>query len=413
MLSLRVVITGIGVVSPVGSGKSAFWDGLSSGKSGIRQITKFDTDGFASQIAGELVDFDPADFFSPKEARRLDPFCQYALAAAQMAFEDAKLPKDDIDPYSSGAIVGSGTGGLTTMEDAVRILVKDGPRRISPFTVPMMISNMAAGQISIHYGLKGPNTCVVTACATGSHSIGEAFRIVKRGEADMMIAGGAEAPITPLGVSSFCAMKALSTRNQEPQKASRPFDNERDGFVIAEGCGLVILESLPHAQERGVPIYAEVIGYGLSADAYHISAPDTSGEGAAAAMTGALKEAGVSLRDVDYINAHGTSTKYNDKIETLAIKKVFKKQAYELKVSSTKSMTGHQLGAAGGVEAVAAVLVLENNCIPPTINYENPDPECDLDYVPNKAVFQKVDIVMTNSFGFGGQNAVLLIKGFE
>ncbi len=412
-MSLRVVITGIGVISPVGSGKSAFWDGLSSGKSGIRQITKFDSDGFASKIAGELVDFDPADFFSSKEARRLDPFCQYALAAAQMAFEDAKLPKDDIDSYSSGAIVGSGTGGLTTMEDAVRILVKDGPRRISPFTVPMMISNMAAGQISIYYGLKGPNTCVVTACATGSHSIGEAFRIVKRGEADMMIAGGAEAPITPLGVSSFCAMKALSTRNQEPQKASRPFDNERDGFVIAEGCGLVILESLSHARERGASIYAEVIGYGLSADAYHISAPDISGEGAAAAMTGALKEAGISPRDVDYINAHGTSTKYNDKIETLAIKKVFDKQAYELKVSSTKSMTGHQLGAAGGVEAVAAVLILENNCIPPTINYENPDPECDLDYVPNKAVFQQVDMVMTNSFGFGGQNAVLLIKRFE
>lgn len=412
-MSLRVVITGIGVISPVGSGKSAFWDGLSSGKSGIRQITKFDSDGFASKIAGELVDFDPADFFSSKEARRLDPFCQYALAAAQMAFEDAKLPKDDIDPYSSGAMVGSGTGGLTTMEDAVRILVKDGPRRISPFTVPMMISNMAAGQISIYYGLKGPNTCVVTACATGSHSIGEAFRIVKRGEADMMIAGGAEAPITPLGVSSFCAMKALSTRNQEPQKASRPFDNERDGFVIAEGCGLVILESLSHARERGASIYAEVIGYGLSADAYHISAPDISGEGAAAAMTGALKEAGISPRDVDYINAHGTSTKYNDKIETLAIKKVFDKQAYELKVSSTKSMTGHQLGAAGGVEAVAAVLILENNCIPPTINYENPDPECDLDYVPNKAVFQQVDMVMTNSFGFGGQNAVLLIKRFE
>lgn len=409
----RVVVTGVGIVSPVGTGKETFWKAITSGESGIRRITKFDPSAYSSQVAGEVEGFDPSDFFDVKEARHLDPFCQYALAAAGMAFEDSGLKQGVYDPVESGAVVGSGTGGLTTMENALRTLMADGPRRISPFTVPMMIENLAAGNISIKFGLKGPNMCIITACATGTHSIGEAFRIIKRGEAKMMVTGGAEAPITPLGLGSFCAVKTLTSRNDEPERASRPFDKERDGFVIGEGCGILILENLEDALKRNASIYAEITGYGLSADAYHITAPDTSGDGAARAMQGALDEAGMKPDEIDYINAHGTSTLYNDSIETLAIKRVFGDHAYRIKVSSTKSMTGHLLGAAGGLEGVVSTMTVKTGVIPPTINYENPDPDCDLDYVPKKSVKQDVDAVMSNSFGFGGQNAVLVFRKYK
>ena len=406
----RVVVTGVGIVSPVGTGKEAFWKAITSGESGIRRIAKFDPAMYSSQVAGEVSGFDPSVFFDAKEARHLDPFCQYAIAAAEMAFEDANLKVGVYDPVQAGAVVGSGTGGLTTMENALRTLIAEGPRRISPFTVPMMIENLAAGNISIKFNLKGPNMCIITACATGTHSIGEAFRIIKRGEAKMMVAGGAEAPITPLGLGSFCAVKALTSRNDMPEKASRPFEKDRDGFVIAEGCGILILENLKDALRRNAPIYAEISGYGLTADAFHITAPDETGDGAARAMQGALDEAGMRPEEVDYINAHGTSTLYNDRIETLAIKTVFKDHAYKVKVSSTKSMTGHLLGAAGGLEGVVSTLVVKDGIIPPTINYDNKDPDCDLDYVPNKSVKQDVRAVMSNSFGFGGQNAVLVFK---
>lgn len=408
----RVVITGLGTVSPVGTGVDKTWKTLIGGVSGITRLTKVDPDNMASQIAGEVNDFDPADFFDVKEARRLDPYCQYALASADMAFTDAGLKAGDYVPERAGAIIGSGVGGIHTMENAEHILAESGPRRISPFTVPMMIGNMAAGNVSIKYGLKGPNMMIATACATGTHSIGEAFHIIRRGEADLMAAGGTEAPLTELGVSSFCAIKTLSTSNDEPTKASRPFDAKRNGFVISEGCGLVVMESLTNALKRGAKIYAEVAGYGLSADAYHITSPSLDGDGAIRAMNGALKDAGMLPTDIDYINAHGTSTELNDKIETLAIKQVYGDYARKVKISSTKSMTGHLLGAAGGLEAIVCVKVIDDGVIPPTINYENPDPECDLEYVPNKAIKQEVATVMSNSFGFGGQNAVLVFKKY-
>jgi 3-oxoacyl-[acyl-carrier-protein] synthase II len=411
-LTRRVVITGVGVISPVGLGKEAFWNALADGKSGIAPITRFDTEGFNTRFAGEASDFDPADYLDHKEIRRLDRFCHFAVAAAGLAFSDAGLDPASLDSDRSGALIGSGIGGLETMENQQAILAEQGPRRLSPFVVPMMIVNMAAGHVSIKYGLKGPNECIVTACATGTHSVGEAFRAIKYGFADFMIAGGSEAPITRLGVGGFGAAKTLSTRNDEPLRASRPFDAERDGFVMGEGCGLVILESEEHAKARGANIVAEMAGFGSTADAYHMTTPDENGDGAIRAMSLAIAEAGLKPADVDYINAHGTSTAYNDKIESMAIRRVFGAAADNVAISSTKSMTGHLLGAAGGVEAIVAALAIQNSLVPPTINYENPDPECDLNYTPNTAVKREINSAISNSFGFGGQNAVICLKKY-
>lgn len=409
----RVVVTGLGVVSPIGAGKEAFWKSLIAGISGVSTISLFDASAYPTQIAAEVKDFNPTDFIEPKESRRMDRFSQFAVVAAGMALKDAGLSKESIDPDRAGVVIGSGIGGLATLEEQHKLLLKQGPRRVSPFLIPMMICNMAAGHVSIFYGLKGPNTCVVTACASGTHSIGDAFELIRRGSADVCVAGGAEAAVTPLSLAGFAAMKALSSRNSEPAKASRPFDSTRDGFVIGEGAGIVILEDLDIALARGAHIYAEVLGYGMSADAFHITAPNKEGDGAVRAMKGALADADLAPETVDYINAHGTSTLYNDRIESLAIKKVFGQHAYRMAVSSTKSMTGHLLGAAGGLEAVASVLAIDRGSIPPTINYEYPDPDCDLNYTPNKAVEREINTVMSNSFGFGGQNAVLLFKKYQ
>lgn len=412
-MSKRVVITGIGAVTPVGTGREAFWNALISGKSGIGPITAFDASSYPSRIAGQVNDFEPAQYMSKKDVRKNDRFVQFAIAATKLAMEDAKLAVDEANRDQIGVLIGSGIGGIATIEEQHRILLERGPDRMSPFFIPMLISNMASGVVSIMLGARGPNTCVVTACATGCHAIGEAFGLIKRGEVRYMIAGGSEAAVSPLAVGGFSAMKALSTRNDEPSKASRPFDKERDGFVLAEGAGILILEELGSALERKAPIYAEVIGYGMNADAYHITAPEPGGEGAAGAMEKALRNAGITAGDVNYINAHGTSTEINDKVETKAIKKVFNSHAYGVAVSSTKSMTGHVLGATGALEIIATALAVQNNLIPPTINYENPDPECDLDYVPNKAREQKVEIGLSNSFGFGGHNAVVIVKKFN
>jgi 3-oxoacyl-[acyl-carrier-protein] synthase II len=409
----RVVISGVGVIAPNGLGKEAFWQALISGKSGIDEIKSFDASPYPVRIAGEVSDFEPSEFLDHKEIRRLDRFCHFAVASSGMALRDAGLSDGTFIPERAGVIVSSGIGGIITMEKQHIILREQGPRRLSPFVVPMMIVNMASGHVSIRYGLKGPNMCIVTACATGTNSIGEAFRMVKYGTADVMLAGGAEAAISGLGIGGFCASKTLSTRNDEPERASRPFDKDRDGFVMGEGCGVVVLEQMEHALKRGARIYAEVVGYGATADAYHMTTPDLDGDGATRAMNLAIDESGLKPSDVDYINAHGTSTDYNDKIETLAVKKVFGESAYEVAISSTKSMTGHLLGAAGGVEAVVTALTIEAGVIPPTINYETPDPECDLDYTPNKAVKRDVKVAMSNSFGFGGQNAVLIFKSFS
>ncbi|MFZ3062160.1 MAG: beta-ketoacyl-ACP synthase II [Actinomycetota bacterium] len=409
----RVVVTGLGVVSPIGAGKEAFWKSLIAGISGVSTISFFDASAYPTQIAAEVKDFNPTDFIEPKESRRMDRFSQFAVVAAGMALKDAGLSKESIDPDRAGVVIGSGIGGLATLEEQHKLLLNQGPRRVSPFLIPMMICNMAAGHVSIFYGLKGPNTCVVTACASGTHSIGDAFELIRRGSADVCVAGGAEAAITPLSLAGFAAMKALSSRNSEPAKASRPFDSTRDGFVIGEGAGIVILEDLDSALARGAHIYAEVLGYGMSADAFHITAPNKEGDGAVRAMKGALADADLAPETVDYINAHGTSTLYNDRIESLAIKKVFGQHAYRMAVSSTKSMTGHLLGAAGGLEAVASVLAIDRGSIPPTINYEYPDPDCDLNYTPNKTVEREINTVMSNSFGFGGQNAVLLFKKYQ
>jgi 3-oxoacyl-[acyl-carrier-protein] synthase II len=411
-LSKRVVISGVGVIAPNGTGKEAFWQALISGKSGIGAITSFDASPFPTRIAGEVTDFEPSDYLDHKEIRRLDRFCHFAVATSGMAMEDAGLSDGTFVPERAGAIVSSGIGGILTMEKQHIILRDQGPRRLSPFVVPMMIVNMASGHVSIRYGLKGPNMCIVTACATGTNSIGEAFRMVKNGMADIMLAGGAEAAISGLGVGGFCASKTLSTRNEEPERASRPFDKDRDGFVMGEGCGVVVLEELEHAQKRGAQIYAEIAGYGATADAYHMTTPDLDGDGAMRAMSLAVEESGLAPTDIDYVNAHGTSTGYNDKIETLAIKKVFGEHARKMAISSTKSMTGHLLGAAGGVEAVVIALTIREGVVPPTINYETPDPECDLNYTPNKSVKREVTAAMSNSFGFGGQNAVILLKAF-
>jgi len=410
----RVVVTGLGVITPVGNDVSAFWDALKSGKSGAGPITSFDTSGFESRIAAEVKGFDAISYrISVKDARRLEKFVQYAIACARQAATDAGLDFEKEDRHKIGVLIGSGIGGLYTIEEQHRIYMEKGPSRLSPFLIPMLIVNEAAGHVAIHLGLKGPNSCVATACASGAHAIGDASRIIERGDADVMICGGTESCIVATGVGGFCALKALSTRNDEPQRASRPFDAKRDGFVIGEGCGLVVLESLGHAKKRKAHIYAELCGYGMSCDAYHITAPDPDGEGAAHAMLMALKDAKLNPEDVDYINAHGTSTKLNDKVETLAIKIALGNHAKKTMVSSTKSMTGHLLGAAGGVECVVCVLAIKDGVVPPTINYEYPEPDCDLDYVPNTSRETEVNVCLSNSLGFGGHNATLAVKKFK
>ncbi|MCX5917855.1 MAG: beta-ketoacyl-ACP synthase II [Deltaproteobacteria bacterium] len=413
MSSRRVVVTGLGMVSPLGTGVEKSWQALLQGKSGVGKITKFDPTGFDTQIAAEVKDFVPENFIDKKEMKRMDIFIQYAVAAAVMAVEDAQLKITPADAHRVGVVVGAGLGGLTTIEAFHKTLMERGPGRISPFFIPMLIVNEAPGQISMRFGAKGPNASVVTACATGNHNIGDAWRMIQRGDADAIIAGGVEATITPLAVSGFNAMKALSTRNGEPEKASRPFDKNRDGFVMGEGSGIIILEELTRALDRGAKIYAEIVGYGLTGDAYHITAPSPDGEGAARCMQMALRSGGIAPEEVDYINAHGTSTYYNDIYETIAIKTVFKEHAQKVPISSTKSMTGHLLGGAGGVEAIFTILTLCQGIIPPTINYETPDPDCNLDYVPNVARKADVRLALTNSFGFGGTNAVLAFKRFE
>ncbi|NPA41821.1 MAG: beta-ketoacyl-ACP synthase II [Aquificae bacterium] len=411
----RVVITGLGAVTPIGTGVSKFWENLTKGVSGIDLIKGFDPDefGLTVKIAGEVKDFDPLQFMDKKEASRLSLFVQYAVAASEEAIRDSKIKEAGYDPLKIGVIIGTGIGGLRDIEKEHSVILKKGARRVSPFFIPYGISNMGAGYVAIRHGFKGPNYCVVSACATGNHAIGDAFRMIQAGDIDAAIAGGTEAAITPLGVAGFAVMRALSTRNDEPQKASRPFDKDRDGFVMGEGAGIVVLEEYEHAKARGAKIYAELVGYGATDDAYHITAPHECGEGAYECMKLALEDAGLNPDEVDYINAHGTSTPLNDKVETLAIKQLFKEHAYKLKISSNKSMVGHLLGAAGAVEAVASVKTIETGVIPPTINLENPDPECDLDYVPNEAVEADVRVVLSNSFGFGGTNACLIFKKVE
>lgn len=408
----RVVVTGLGVIAPVGIGKDNFWQALVQGKSGIKPITRFDASELPTRIAGEIRDFEPADYLDKKEARRMDRFAQFAVAASKLAIEDSGLDLTQENLERIGVILGSGIGGMETFEDQTKTLVNRGPNRISPFFVPMMIANMAAGQIGITFGLRGPNITTVTACASSTNSIGDAFKLLQRGDADVVVTGGTEAPITPLAMAGFCAMKAMSTRNDEPEKASRPFDRERDGFIMGEGAGILILETLQHAEARGARIYAEVAGYGTTCDASHITAPDPEGEGAAKSMEIAINDAGLKPEDITYINAHGTSTPLNDKCETMAIKRALGEHAGKVLVSSTKSMTGHLLGAAGGIEGIASVLAIYNGVVPPTINYENPDPDCDLDYVPNQAREVEVQAALSNTFGFGGHNATIVFKKF-
>ena len=409
----RVVVTGLGVVSPVGNSVDQFWSSLLSGKSGVGKITQFDPTGYDSQIAGEVKDFDPSPYVSLKDKRRMDKFVQYALVAAHQAVADSKIDFKKEDPFQAGVLVGSGIGSLYTIQEQTKVLLEKGPGKMSPFTIPMLIVNMASGWIAISFGVKGPNLAVATACASGAHALGDAFKIVQRGDAQIMITGGTESCICQTGIGAFCAMKALSIRNDQPQAASRPFDKERDGFIMAEGAGIVILENLEHAKRRGASIYAEIAGYGMSGDAYHMTAPDPQGEGAQNAMTKAMQDAGINPDQVSYINAHGTSTPLNDKVESLAIKAVLGQSAKATPVSSTKSMTGHLLGAAGAVEFVACVQTIKHAIIPPTINYQTPDPDCDLDYVPNKAREARVEVVLSNSLGFGGHNATLVLKRFK
>jgi len=404
----RVVITGLGAVTPLGNTAEEFWASLIQGKSGIGPITRFDSTDFSTRIAGEVKGFDALKFVDKKDDRKLDLYLKYALACAVMAVEDAGLDPAKENGDRFGVLVGSGIGGLSTLLESHKVLLDKGPDRVSPFFIPMLIINMASGLISMRFGARGPNSSVVTACATGNHAIGDATRIIQRGDADMMIAGGAEAIIIPLTIAGFCQMKAMSTRNEEPTKASRPFDAGRDGFVCGEGGGLVVLESLEHARRRDARIYAEVVGYGMTGDAHHMTAPDPDGDGATRAMQLALRAAAIEPAAIGYINAHGTSTPYNDKFETMAIKRVFGEHARRLAVSSTKSMTGHLLGAAGGIEAIATTLALYHGVLPPTINYEHPDPDCDLDYVPNQARKQDVEVAASNAFGFGGTNATLI-----
>jgi len=409
----RVVITGLGIVSPLGIGVERNWKGLLAGENGIGPITKFDASEFSSQIAGEVKEFDPLRFIEKKEVRKMDPFIQYAIAAAHLAVEDSSIPRNILEGERTGVFIGSGIGGIGAIENQHEILLNKGPSRVSPFFLISSIINEAAGQISIKYKAIGPNSATATACTTSTHAVGDSFRIIARGDADIMIAGGAEAPITPLGLAGFCSMRALSVRNDEPHKASRPFDAQRDGFVIAEGAGVLILEALEIALNRGARIYAEIAGYGMSGDAYHVSAPRLDGEGAYQAMKRALEDGDIRPEEIDYINAHGTSTPYNDKIETLAVKRLFGEHAYKIGVNSTKSMTGHLLGAAGGLEAAVSALCLKDQIMPPTINYEHADPECDLDYVANKSRSAEVRYALSNSFGFGGTNGSLVFKRFD
>lgn len=412
MLKHRVVVTGMGAVTALGHELDAFWNNLIQGKSGVSLVEAFDVSEYPTRIAASVKDFNPEDYVDRKESRKMDRFVQFAVAAATKALKDSGLQiGEDADPDRVGVMIGSGIGGLGTWEDQHDILVQKGPKRVSPFFIPMMIANMASGHVSILFGAKGPNSTAVTACATGTHSIGDSYKLIQRGDADVMICGGAEATIRPMGMAGFCSMRAMSTRNDEPEKASRPFDSERDGFVMGEGSGIMILESLEHAQRRGARIYGEVIGYGLSADAHHMTEPDPNGPERCMKM--AMRDAGIDPTEVDYINAHGTSTPVGDRSETIAIKNAFGDHAYKLAVSSTKSMTGHLLGAAGGVEAVICAMTLNHGKIPPTINLEHPDPECDLDYVPNVAREADVKVTMSNSFGFGGHNATLILKKFE
>jgi len=410
----RVVVTGLGAITPVGNNVLSFWNALKEGISGIDRITYFDASKFDSQIAGEVKGFNPLDWgLTQKEVNRMEKFVQFAICASKEAIEDAGLDLEKEDRTRIGVLIGSGIGSLRIIEEQHKILLEQGPKKITPFLIPLLIVNEASGQVAIKYDLKGPNLCITTACASGGHAIGEAFKIIQRGDAEIMISGGTESCITPLGVGGFCALKALSTYNTEPKKASRPFDLKRDGFVIAEGAGVVILEELEHALKRNAKIYAELAGYGASCDAYHITAPDPDGYGAYLAMKWALEDACLNIEDIDYINAHGTSTKLNDKIETQAIKLLFKDRAKKIMVSSTKSMTGHLLGAAGGIEFIVCCLVIKDKVVPPTINYEYPDPECDLDYVPNNAREFKVKACLSNSLGFGGHNATLVVKEFS
>lgn len=410
----RVVITGLGVVSPLGNDVETFWSNLKNGVSGIRRITALDPTPYDCQIAGEVRDFDPKQHFKNiKDVRRTDRFAQLAMAAGKMSLADSGIDLEKVNLDRFGVLVSSGIGGLKTLEDQHSILLAKGPSRNSPFTIPMLISNMASGLISMEFGLRGPNMCIVTACATSNNAIGESWRIIKFGDADVFLAGGSEASIVAVGVAGFSAMKALSTRNDEPERASRPFDRDRDGFVMSEGAGVVVVEELEHARRRGAHIYCELVGYGLSADAYHMTAPPENGEGASRAMNLALQHAGISPEQVDYINAHATSTGLGDISETRAIKKTFGEHAKRVSISATKSMTGHLLGGAGAVEMAACALAIRDGVIPPTINLENPDEECDLDYTPKVAKEQKVRVALNNSFGFGGHNATLLAKVFE
>jgi 3-oxoacyl-[acyl-carrier-protein] synthase II len=413
MTEKRVVVTGIGVVTPIGKGLEEYWDALSRGKGGIGRLTAFDPSPFSSQIGGEVKDFDPGEYMDSKQAKRMDRFCQLGVAAAKLALDDSGLELGKEDPTRIGVYVGSGIGGLTTIEQQHKVFLEKGPGRVSPLLVPMMIIDLLPGQIAMIFGLKGPNLAIVTACATSAHCIGDATWAIRNGMADVMVAGGAEASTTELGLAGFCSMRALSTRNDAPEKASRPFDKERDGFIIAEGGGVVVLEELERAKARGARIHGEVIGYGCSADAHHLTAPAPGGEGAARSMKMALDYAGIKPEEVDYINAHGTSTPLNDKFETMAIKSAFGERAYKVPVSSTKSMHGHLLGAAGVVEVAACLLAMKNRLIPPTINYEYPDPDCDLDYVPNQAREAEIRIALSNSFGFGGHNATVVLRKFE
>ncbi|WP_149095807.1 beta-ketoacyl-ACP synthase II [Paenibacillus terrae] len=408
----RVVITGMGVITSLGQDLNTLWDNLMAGKSGVSEIEAFDTSEYTTKIAASIKDFNPEDYIERKDARKMDRFVQFAVAASKLALKDSGLViGENADPERVGVSVGSGIGGLGTWEDQHNALIEKGPKRVSPFFIPMMIANMGSGQVSISLGAKGPNTSPVTACATGSHAIGDSFRMIQRGDADAMICGGAEATIRPIGMAGFCSMRAMSTRNDEPEKASRPFDTDRDGFVMGEGSGVLILESLEHALKRGARIYGEVIGYGLSGDAHHMTEPDP--DGAARCIKMAIRDAGLNPEDIDYINAHGTSTPVGDKSETEAVKKTLGDHAYKVAISSTKSMTGHLLGAAGGVEAVICGLALQHQTIPPTINLDNQDPACDLDYVPNEPRKAKLNVVMSNSFGFGGHNATVILKKYE
>ena len=412
-MNRRVVVTGVGIVSPLGIGTQANWEALCAGRSGIGPITHFNASQFSARIAGQVKDFNPLQFIDKKDVKKMDVFIQFAIAASQFAMDDAKLTIADELSTRVGVFIASGIGGFGTIEREHKAFLEGGPRRISPFFIPASIINLAAGQVSIRLRAKGPNSATCTACSASAHAIGDAWEVIRRSDADVMIAGGSEAAITEMGVGGFAAMRALSTRNDEPERASRPFDKDRDGFVMGEGAGIVILEELEFARRRGAPIYAELVGYGQTADAYHITAPSEDGDGGMRVMQMAIKSAGVSPNQIDYVNAHGTSTPFNDKLETLAIKRLFGEHAYKLLISSTKSMTGHLLGAAGGVEAGIAALAVKHQMIPPTINYDTPDPECDLDYVPNEKREAKIEYALSNSFGFGGTNGALLFKRFS